>query len=96
MLSTAFCYARYAKRIDGLTRLGMKNSLTLPGLAKKCFKILRDENVEPISTYVDDYMRCFVRQSIQGGRCGSFNQFYKSIISDEVLNVFSKELDIFW
>ena len=29
-LSTAFCYARYAKGMEELTGFGMKNSLTLP------------------------------------------------------------------
>ena len=41
----------------------------------------------------NQYMRFFVRHCIKGGRCGSFNQYYKSIIPDEVFNFNSKELD---
>ena len=55
---------------------------------------MRDENDEPIGTYNDDYMPSFVRQSIKGGKCGRFIQFYKSIISDEVFVIISKELNI--
>ena len=79
--------------MEELTGFGMKNSLTLPSLAIKYFNRLRDENNEPIYTYNDEYMRYFVRQSIKGGRCGNFRQFLKSIISDEVFNFISKELD---
>ena len=39
-------------------------------------------------------MRNFVRKSIKGGRCNAFNQHYKSEISDEVFNNFSKELNV--
>ena len=54
---------------------------------------LRDENDEPIYIYKDGYMRHFVRKSIKGGRCASYNQYYKSTISDEVFNIISQELD---
>ena len=50
VLSTAFSYARYSKRMEELTGFGMKNSLTLPSLANKDFNSLRDENDEPIYT----------------------------------------------
>ena len=39
-------------------------------------------------------MRNFVRNSIKGGRCNAFNQYFKSEISDEVFNIISKELDV--
>ena len=39
-------------------------------------------------------MQHFVRQSFKGDRCGSFNQYYKSTISDEIFNIISKESDI--
>ena len=94
VLSTASSYARYSKGMEELTGFGMKNSLTLPSLANKYFNSLRDENDEPIYTYNDEFMRNFLRQSIKGGRCGSFNQYYKSTISDEVFNIISKELII--
>ena len=92
VLSTAFSYARYSKGMEELTGFGMKNSLTLPSLANKNINSLRDESDEPIYTYNDEFMRHFVRQSIKGGRCGSYNQYYKSNISQEVFNIISKEL----
>ena len=72
----------------------MKNSLTLPSLANKYFKSLRDENDEPIYTYTDPFMRNFVRKAIKGGRCNAFNQHNKSELSDEVFNTISKELNV--
>ena len=72
----------------------MKNSLTLQSLVNKYFISLREENDESIFTYIDPYMRNFVRKTIIGGRCNAFNQHYKSEISDEVFNIISKELDL--
>ena len=72
----------------------MKNSLTLASLANKHFNSLRDENDEPIYTYMDPFMRNFVRKAIKGGRCNAFNQHYKSEISDELINIISKELNV--
>ena len=94
VLSSAFCYAKYTMGMEELTEFGMKNSLTLPSLANKYFNSLRDENDEPIYTYTDLFMRNFVRKSIKGGRCNSFNQRYKSEISDEVFNIISKKLNV--
>ena len=37
VLSTVFCYARYARGLEELTRFGLKNRLTLPRLANKYF-----------------------------------------------------------
>ena len=94
VLSTAFCYARYTMGMEELTEFGMKNSLTLPSLANNYFDSLRDENDEPIYTYTDPFMRNFVRKAIKGGRCNAFNQHYKSEITDEVFNIFSKEINV--
>ena len=94
VLSTAFSYARYSKGMEDLQGFGMKNSLTLPALAKKYLNSLRDESDEPIYTYNNDFMRHFVRQSIKGGRCSALNQDYKSAISDEVFNIISKEINL--
>ena len=94
VLSTAFSYARYSKAMEELTGFGMKNSLTLPSLANKYFNSLRNESDEPIYTYNDEFMRHFVRQSIKSGRCSALNQYYKSNISQEVFNTFSKELNV--
>ena len=79
--------------MEELTEFGMKNSLTLPSLANKCFNSLRNENDEPIYTYTDPFMRNFARKAVKGGRCNAFNQHYKSEISDEVFNIISKELN---
>ena len=68
----------------------MKNSLTLPSLAKKYFYCLRDENNEPVHTYNAEFLRFSVRQSIKGGRCSTLNQYFISTISDEVINIFQK------
>ena len=75
VLSTAFSYARYSKRMEELTGFGMKNSLILPALANKFFNSLMDESDEPIYPYNDEYLRHFVRQSIKGGRCSALNQY---------------------
>ena len=72
----------------------MKNSLTLPSLANKYFNSLTDESDEPIYTYNDEFMRHFVRKSIMEGRCSALNQCYKSNFSQEVFNIFSKELNV--
>ena len=61
--------------MEELTGFGMKNSLTLPCLANKNFNSLRDESDEPIYTYNDEYMRYFVRQSVNGGRCLALIQY---------------------
>ena len=80
--------------MEELIEFGMKSSLTLPALANKYSNSLRDENDEPLYTYNDEYMRHFVRKSIKGGRCASYNQYYKSIIPDKVINIISKELNV--
>ena len=94
VLSTAFCYARYTMGMEELKGFGMKNSLTLPSVANKCFNSLRDGNDEPIYTYTDPFMRNFVRKAIKGGRYNAFNQHYKSEISEEVFNNISQELNV--
>ena len=94
VLSTAFAYARFAKGMEELTGFGKKNSLTSPSLANKSFNSLRDESDEPIYIYNDEFMRHSQRQSIKRGRCTAVNQYYYSNISDEVLNIISKELNI--
>ena len=80
--------------MEELTGFGMKNSLTLPSLAKKFFNSLRDEKDETIYTYSDPFIRNIVRKAIEGGRCNAFNQHYKSGISDELFNIVSKELNV--
>ena len=94
VLSIAFSYARYSKSLEELIGFGMKNSLTLRSLAKKYNKKLRDKNNEPIYTYNDEFMRHFVRQSLNGGRCAAFNQYYKSSFSDELFKTMPQVLNI--
>ena len=72
VISTAFRYARYTMGMEKLTGFRMKNSLTLPSLANKCFDSLRDEDDEPIYTYTDPVLRNFVRKAIKGGRHQGF------------------------
>ena len=52
VLSTAFGYARYTMGVEELRNFGMKNSSTLPSLAKKHFNSLRDNN----DIYIKNYM----------------------------------------
>ena len=92
VLSTAFSFARYTKGMEELTGFGMRNSITLPSLANKYFKSLRDENDEPSYFYNDPLMRNFVRKSIKGGRCTALNKYYKWTVSDEVFKFISEEL----
>ena len=80
--------------MEELAGFAMKNSLTLPSLANKYFSSLRDGNDERIYTNNDKFLRHSVRKSIKGGRCGSFNQSYKSSISDQVFNIISKKLNV--
>ena len=94
VLCTAFSYARYCKAMEEITRFSMKDCLSAAGLGWKYFRSMRDENDEPIYTYNDKYMIWFVRQSIKGGRVCAFNQYYKSKICDEVLKIFSEELNV--
>ena len=94
VLSTAFCYARYALVMEDLTRFGMKNSINLPSLANMFFSCLGDENDETIYTYTDTLMMTFARKNMKGGQCSAVYQYYKSIIFDDVFNYPSAELDI--
>ena len=94
MLSTAFCYARYTRRVEELTGFGMKNSLTLRILANKFFTRLTVEDDEPIYTYTNPFMRDFVRDAIKGGKCNGFSQHYKSEFPDEAFDIISRELGV--
>ena len=89
VLSTAFSYDRYAKGKEELRSLGLKKSTTLAKLANKYFNSSRDESDEPIYNYTDEYMTWFVRQTIKGGRCSSFKQYFKSIVSHEMFKIIS-------
>ena len=79
---------------ENLTRIGLKNDLTLPSFAYKNFNSLGDEDDEPIYKYTDPFLRNFVRDSIEGAGCNSFNQHYKSEFSDEVFEITPKELNV--
>ena len=92
VLCTAYSYARYCGAMQGITGFLMKDCLSLPGQGWIYFKSLRTEEDEPIYTYIDKYMRWFVRQSLKGGRVCAFNQYYKSKVCDDILKIISKEL----
>ena len=53
VLCSTFGYARYIKRMEKITQLGMKNFLTSLSLDWNKFQILRDESDEPIYTSRD-------------------------------------------
>ena len=72
----------------------MKDCLSVPGLGLKYFNSLRTEEDEPIYKYNDKYMRWFVRQAAYGGRVCAFNQYFKSKISEVILKIIKKELDL--
>ena len=46
VLCTSFTYARYCKAMEELTRFSTKDSLSAPGLGRKCFNSLRTEEDE--------------------------------------------------
>ena len=92
VLCTAFSYARYCKAMGEITGFSIKDCLSAPGLGWKYLNSMRDENDEPIYTYNDKYMRCFVKHLIKGARVCVFNQYYRSKICDDVLKILSKEL----
>ena len=94
VLCTAFSYARYCKAVQEIPGFSMDDCLSALGLGRKYFNSMRDENVEPIYTYNDKYMRWFVRQSIKAGRVCAFNQNYRSKICYDDLKILSKELDV--
>ena len=65
VLCTTLSYARYSKPMEEMTGFGMKDCLSLPGLGWKYFNSLKTEDDESIYTYIDKYMRWFVRQSVK-------------------------------
>ena len=75
---------------EEVTNFGIKDSKIWTSLAKKYFKSLRDENIEPIYNKNDEYLWYFVRQNLKGGRCSALNQYLKSIIFDENFKLFEK------
>ena len=91
VLCTAFGHGRYSSGTEAFTGFGKKNILTLLSLGWKYFNSLRNGIDVPIYTYKDKYMRWFVRQSITGGRCTAFNQYHKSNIAENKLEIICKE-----
>ena len=91
---TAYSYSRYIGATKEITGFSMKDCLSLPGLGWKYFNSLRTDEDEPIYTYIDKYMRWFVRQSIKGGRVCAFNQYYKSNHYNDIKRILSKVLGV--
>ena len=91
-LCTAFSYGKHCKAMEENTGFSMKDCLSASSLGWKCFNSMRDENDEPIYTYIDKYMRWFVLQSLKGGLVCAFNQYCRSKICDEVLKILSEDL----
>ena len=94
VLSTVFCYARYTKGLENWQDLVWKKSLTLPSLANRYPNCFGDKTDELIYTYNYDYKRYFVRKSIKRGRCTASNQNCESIISDNIFDIISEELNV--
>ena len=94
VLCTAFSYARYIITMEEKVGFVMKDCLSLPGLGWNSLNSLRSEEVEPMYTYNDKYMRHFVRQSVKGGRVCACNQYYESKICDDFLKIISEELNV--
>ena len=80
--------------MEEITAFKMKDCFSLPRLEWKYLNSLRTEEDEPIYTYNDKNMRWFVRQSIRGGRVGSFNQYYKWRMCDDISKHISKLLNV--
>ena len=93
-LCTAYSYGRYCGAMVEITVFSMKDCLSAPGLGFKYFNSLRTDQDEPIYTYNDKYMKWFVRQAAYGGRVCAFNQYYKSKLCDNILNIISEELNV--
>ena len=92
VLCTAYSYAIYIEAMEEITGFSMKDCLSLPGLGWQSFNSLRTEEDEPVYTYDDKYMRCFVRQGIKGEQVCAFNQYFESKICNDILKIISKEL----
>ena len=80
--------------VEELTGFGMKNNLISISLANKCSNSFIEENNEQIFTYIHEFMRHIVRQSIKGESLTALNQFCKSTVSDEGFDIISKELGV--
>ena len=80
--------------MEKITGFPRKDCLSLPGVGWKYFENLGTEEEQPSYTYNDKYMRWFVRQSVEGGRVCSFNQFCKSKICDDIVRIISEELNV--
>ena len=53
-----------------------------------------DEKDEPIYTYNDEQMTWLGRQITKGGKCCALNQYYESVISNEVFKNTSKDVGV--
>ena len=80
--------------MEKLTRVSLKDCLSLPGLGLELFKSLRTNEDEPTYTYNDKYMRWFVRQAAYGGQVCSFNLYCKSKSCEDILKTVSEELNV--
>ena len=67
VLCTADSFVRYDNCMEEKTGFSMKDCLSLPELGWKNFNSLRTEEDQPIYTYIEKYMRSFVRQSFKEG-----------------------------
>ena len=67
---------------------GIKDCLTEASLGWICFGTYN--KVRQFYNFNDKYVRDFVRKSIHGGRCVSFNRFCESNQCEEILKIITK------
>ena len=73
VLCLASTYARHSIEMQKLSGFGIKDSLTEPNLGWKCFRTYKKDR--ELYTFNEYYKKAFIRRSIKGGRCGSFNRY---------------------
>ena len=78
--------------MEDLTGFWRKISVTLLSLANTFFNSLRDENIEVINTYNEEYN--VLKKVLKVVNVECFNQSYKSCFSDKVVNIIPQELNV--
>ena len=90
VLCLAFIYARHSMEMQKMSGFGIKDCLTEASLGWKCFGTY-NKNKE-FYTFIDKYVRDFIRKSIKGGRVGAFNRYFESEQCEEILNIIKNHL----
>ena len=88
----AFLYARHSMEMQKMTGFGIKDCLTEASLGWKCFGTYNKDR--EFYTFIDKYVRDFIRKSIKVGRVGAFIRYFESKQCEEILNTIKKHLKI--